>query len=132
MMDVTIILNDVPGELAEVGELLGYAGVSLEGGGVFVHQGTGVAHFLVDDAEKAKRVLGMHGIAVGEINPVLIQKLKQDVPGQLGMICRMMADQNINIRVQYSDHANQLILVVDDYEKGKEVSKKWSDEFHKS
>lgn len=127
MKDLTIILNDEPGTLAKMGEVLGVAGVSLEGGGVFVYQGIGVAHFLVDDAARAKVVLESNDIIVKEINPVLTQKLRQDVPGQLGMICRMMADHNVNIKVQYSDHSNQLILVVDDYEKGKDVSQRWSD-----
>jgi hypothetical protein len=49
----------------------------------------------------------------------LIQKLRQDEPGQLGNIYREMANANVNIEIHYSDHANQLILVVDDFEKGK-------------
>ena len=32
-----------------MGEALGRAGVSIEGGGGFVHNGTGVAHFLFAD-----------------------------------------------------------------------------------
>ncbi len=54
MKDLEILLENKPGALAEMGETLGAAGVSLEGGGVFVHDGVGVAHFLVEDAEKGK------------------------------------------------------------------------------
>jgi hypothetical protein len=126
MKDITIHILDKPGALAEMGEILGANGVSLEGGGVFVHNGKGIAHFLVEDAEKAKQVLGAKGIEVASIHPVLIQKLKQDVPGQLGKICRLMAKNNINILVQYSDHYNQLILVVDDHGKGKIISDNWA------
>ena len=126
MKDLAIIIKDQPGALAAMGNILGRAGVSLEGGGVFVHGGKGIAHFLVEDAEMGKSELEKHGIEVVGINKVLIQKLKQDVPGQLGKICRIMGENNVNILVQYSDHANQLILVVDDYEKGVEISKKWS------
>jgi hypothetical protein len=36
-----------------------------------------------------------------------------------------MADAGVNIEVLYSDHANQLILVVDDLEKGRAVSEAW-------
>ncbi len=125
MKDLQIILNNKPGELARMGEILGKANVSLEGGGVFVHKNIGVAHFLVEEAERGKAVLESNGIQVEEINDVLIQKLKQEVPGQLGKICRIMSENNVNILTQYSDHANQLILVVDDYIKGKEVSEKW-------
>jgi hypothetical protein len=41
------------------------------------------------------------------------------------MITRLMERAGVNIETLYSDHANQLILVVDDYEKGKLVSDQW-------
>lgn len=126
MKDLEIMLDNRPGALAEMGETLGKAGVSLEGGGVFVHEGKGIAHFLVDDATLGKKVLLEKGIKVVNINEVLIQKLKQDVPGQLGKLTRIMAENDVNIMVQYSDHDNQLILVVDDFEKGQLVSRNWS------
>jgi len=40
----------------------------------------------------------------------------------------MMADAGVNIEVIYSDHQNQLILVVDDLEKGCAVSEAWKRE----
>lgn len=126
MKDLEIILNNTPGALAEMGVTLGNAGVSLEGGGVFVHNGIGVAHFLVEDGEAGKKALEIKGIKVVKINEVLIQKLKQEVPGQLGKLCQIMADNKVNILTQYSDHDHQLILVVDDYEKGKIISQNWS------
>jgi hypothetical protein len=126
MKDLAIQLKNKPGALADMGETLGKAGVSLEGGGVFVCKDEGIAHFLVDDAEKGKQALIENGIEVIAINDVLIQKLKQDVPGQLGKICRLMEQNNVNILVQYSDHYNQLVLVVDDHEKGLKISQDWS------
>jgi len=129
MKDLEILLKNEPGSLALLGETLGKYQISLEGGGVFANGGLSIAHFLVDDAEKAKDVLQIAGIEVLQINEVLIQKLRQDVPGQLGMFCRRLADAGINILVQYSDHANQLIVVVDDIEKGKLVSEQWMKEW---
>ena len=126
MQNLSILLENKPGALAEMGEILGQAGVSLEGGGVFVHNGQGVAHFLVEEAQKGQIALEKNGVKVLAIENVLIQKLKQDVPGQLGKICRILAENDVNILVQYSDHSNQLILVVDDYLKGKEISENWS------
>lgn len=126
MKNLAIRLTNKPGALADMGEILGKAGVSLEGGGVFVYNGEGIAHFLVEDAEKGKQALMENDIDVIEINDVLIQKLKQDVPGQLGKICRVMQHNNVNILVQYSDHYNQLVLIVDDHEKGLKISKAWS------
>jgi hypothetical protein len=129
MKDLEILLKNEPGSLALLGETLGKNKISLEGGGVFQNGDLSIAHFLVQDAEKAKDVLQIVGIKVLKINEVLIQKLRQDVPGQLGMFCRRLADAGINILVQYSDHANQLIVVVDDIEKGKLVSDQWMKEW---
>ena len=129
MKDIEILLENVPGSLALLGETLGKIHVSLEGGGVFQTGNMSVAHFLVEDAVKAKDVLQTAGISVVKINDVLIQKLRQDVPGQLGMFCRKMADAGLNILVQYSDHSNQLVVVVDDIDKGKLVAQQWMKEW---
>jgi hypothetical protein len=37
----------------------------------------------------------------------------------------MMAKAGVNIEVLYSDHDHQLILVVDNIERGREVSEAW-------
>jgi hypothetical protein len=42
------------------------------------------------------------------------------------MFCKELADANINILTQYSNHSNQLIVVVDNYESAKIVSDKWT------
>jgi hypothetical protein len=36
-----------------------------------------------------------------------------------------MADAGVNIEVQYSDHYNQLILVVDQLVKGRAIAQAW-------
>jgi hypothetical protein len=129
MKDIEILLANKPGTLALVGETLGKNKISLEGGGVFQNGEIAIAHFLVEEGETAKEVLAQVQIQVAKINDVLIQKLRQDVPGQLGMFCRKLANAGVNILVQYSDHSNQLVLVVDDIEKGKQVSEEWMKEW---
>ena len=126
MKDLTIILEDRPGALAEMGEALGRAGVSVEGGGAFVVGGSGVAHFLLADGEAARQALEAAGIRVLEEREVLIQRLNQAQPGQLGKISRRMAEAGVNIEVLYSDHDNNLILVVNDLERGRAVSEAWT------
>ncbi|TMI85903.1 MAG: amino acid-binding ACT domain-containing protein [Bacteroidetes bacterium] len=125
MKDLEIILENKPGNLALLGETLGKSNISIEGGGVFQNGDHSVAHFLVEEAEKAREELTKVGIFVVKINNVLIQKLRQDVPGQLGMFCRNLSDAGVNILVQYSDHSNQFIVVVDDFQKGEQVSTDW-------
>ncbi len=125
MRDLAIRLENRPGALAEMGEALGRAGVSVEGGGAFVFAGQGIAHFLFEDTVAARQALEEKGIEVLEDREVLVQRLNQDQPGQLGKISRMMGEAGVNIEVIYSDHQNQLILVVDDFEKGQAVSEMW-------
>jgi hypothetical protein len=130
--DLTIALDNRPGALAAMGEALGRAGVSLEGGGAFVVNGDGVAHFLVHDGETARHALEAAGIRVLAVREVLVQRLKQDEPGQLGKIARRMAEAGVNIEVIYSDHDHQLIMVVDDMQKGRAVSEAWMREHPRS
>lgn len=129
MKDIEILLENKTGTLALLGETLGKNKISLEGGGVFQNGDVSIAHFLVEEAERAEAELAKAGIKVVKISDVIIQKLRQDVPGQLGMFCRNLADAGVNILTQYSDHSNQLIVVVDDYEKGRKISEEWIKEW---
>lgn len=126
MDDVAVDLPNRPGSLARFGEALGAAGVSLEGGGVFAVDGVGRAHFLVHDGEAARTALEKAGLGPATVRPVLIRRLKQDVPGQLGAIARALADAGVNIETQYSDHANRLILVVNDPETAERATRDWT------
>jgi len=137
MQDLTIALEHRPGALADMGDALGRAAISIEGGGAFavhgpfaVHDpfavhGQGVAHFLFHDGEAARRALEAAGIRVLQQREVLTQRLRQGQPGQLGKLARRMAEAGVNIEALYSDHEQQLILVVDDIEKGRLVSAAW-------
>lgn len=126
MKDLSIVLEDRPGALAELGEALGRAGVSVEGGGAFVVDGHGVAHFLFADGRAARDALETAGVRVLRERDVVVRRLNQAVPGQLGMLTRRMADAGVNIEVLYSDHDHRLILVVDDVLKGRAVAEAWT------
>ena len=125
MKDLSIVLDDRPGALAELGEALGRARVSIEGGGVFVTGGVGVAHFLFADGAAARRALEASGIRVVGEREVVLQRLAQGEPGQLGLLTRRMAEAGVNIEVMYSDHDHQLVLVVDDVTRGRAVAEAW-------
>jgi len=114
VIDLAIRLDDRPGALADMGDALGRAGVSVEGGGAFVVDGIGIGHFLFEDADAARMALEGAGVSVLAEREVLAVRLRQDVPGQLGALTRLVAEAGVNIEVQYSDHANRLILVVDE------------------
>lgn len=128
MDDVAVFLKNEPGALALMGETLAKAGLSIEGGGVWVIHGEGVGHFLFANGNAAKAALEAQGIIVGDVRKIVALKLKQDAPGQLGMLARKMADAGVNIAAQYSDHDNQLIIVTDNYEAAAHVAHTWMSE----
>lgn len=64
MRYLAILLENRPGALAEMGEALGSAGPSIEGGGAFLFEGTRIAHFLFRDGTAARNALEERGIEV--------------------------------------------------------------------
>lgn len=125
MKDLEIELENSSGELARMGHALGHAGVSIEGGGAWIVNGRAVAHFLFVDGDAARKALLDAGIRVVAVRDVIVQRLDQEAPGQLGKFIGMMADAGVIIEAQYSDHNNQLVLVVDDIETARRVSDAW-------
>ena len=128
MKDLSILMDNRPGALADIGDALGRAGVSIEGGGAWVVNGQAVAHFLFEDGTAARRALEAASIRVLDERDVLVQRLNQAEPGQLGKLARRMAEAGVNIDVLYSDHDHQLILAVDNFAQGQAVSDAWTRE----
>jgi organic hydroperoxide reductase OsmC/OhrA len=128
MKNLTISLVNHPGTLAQVGEILGEAGISIEGGGMFVVENRGIANFLVSDGVAGRRALESAGVCVLREDEVLILRLNQDEVGQLGKLLRRMADANVNVLTQYSDHDHQLVLVVEQLQAAQAVADAWMQE----
>ena len=128
MKNLSILLENRPGALADMGEALGRAGVSIEGGGMFVVDGKGVANFVVEDGAAGRKALEEAGMTVLREDDVVLTKLNQDEPGQLGKLLRRMADAGVNVITQYSDHDRRLVLVVDRLQEAREVADGWMQE----
>jgi hypothetical protein len=130
LQDVEIQLENRPGALADMGAALGRSGISIEGGGAWLVTGPArhrlvAAHFLFRDGTAARAALEAAGIEVHSVREVIALRLHQEEPGQLGKITRRMAHAGVNIEVLYSDHAHQLILVVDNVANAREVAAAW-------
>ncbi len=125
MFDLAIELGRRPDALAVMGEALGQAGISVEGGGMFTVDGRAIAHFLVEDGHEARRALAAAGISVTAVREVLARRLDQEAPGQLGAITRAIAEAGARIEVLYSDHDHRLILVTSDQAVAAAATKAW-------
>ncbi len=117
-----IIVNvddDRPGILAEVGELLGRAGVNIETLAASNYDRQGRIHLVVDDGEDAAEALSAAGFKVSETRPVLSTTL-DDRPGELGRYCRKLAEAGVMISAAYVARRGagetELIFAVDDLE----------------
>jgi len=118
--DVTVILEDRPGTLADVGEALGKADINIEGVCGFRSEGKGIVHILVEDAAAARRALEGVGIEVGDEREVFVLEI-QDRPGALGEVSRRIADAGVNIDLVYLASNNRLVIGVDDLERARAV-----------
>ncbi|GAA3182821.1 hypothetical protein [Nonomuraea roseoviolacea] len=116
--NLTVILNDRPGELARLGELTGEAGVNIEGLAAFTGDGKGVIHLLVadDDAARCRRALEGGGMGIADERPVLVVNL-EDRPGTLGELTRQLADANVNIDLAYTAFGGvKVVIATEDFE----------------
>lgn len=117
--------HDAPDSLACIGELLGDAGVNIEGLCMISCDGLQVIHFVVEDAVTARFVLEKGGFRIKDESEVFIlHKDKKRVtgkPGSFGGICRALADHDINIKFGYPAENNRYIFGVDDVAKARRL-----------
>ncbi len=119
--DITVILEDRPGTLADMGEALGRAGINIKGGCGLPVEGKGIIHLLVDDPDGAVTALADAGIEAHTPAEVIRHKF-QDRPGELGELTRRMGDAGINVYMFYLSAEGEIVLGVDDIEKARAVS----------
>ena len=114
--DITIVLEDRPGTLADLGEALGTAGINIDGMCGFPCEGKGVIHVLVDDAAGARHAIEAIGLEVSSEREILLFEA-EDRPGMLGEISRKLADSGVNVDLIYKATQSMLVIGVDDLAK---------------
>jgi hypothetical protein len=112
--DLTLYLDDHPGELARISSVLGAAGVNISGF-CAVTSGGGAAevHVLVDDMTAAFTTLAAEGVHVALEQEVVVLAV-DDRPGVLGEVSRKLGESGVNITLAYLATGTRLVFAADD------------------
>lgn len=111
--DLTLYLDDDPGELAQVGDVLGEAGVNIVGlCAVTSGGGQAKVHILVHDATPAFEALQDAGIEIAEEQEVIVLDV-EDRPGALGEAVHRLGAAQVNLETVYLATSTRLVLRAD-------------------
>jgi hypothetical protein len=121
--DVTVILDNQPGELARLGEVAGAAGVNIDGFAAFTGEGKGVVHVLVADdrLDTLRDAFTDAGMPVADAREVFVVSVA-DEPGALGEMGRRLADAGVNIDLAYTTFGGvRVVFGTDDVRSAREA-----------
>jgi hypothetical protein len=119
MKDLTVILENRPGTLADFGEATGRAGINIEGVCGTTEGGQGVIHILVEDPAATRAALSEAGIEVSDERDMLVVDV-EDRPGTMGEVAHRIGEAGVNIELAYTTFgAVRLVLGVDDLDKAR-------------
>ena len=114
MKDLTVILENKPGTLADVFEALGRAGINVVGSCGFPASGEGILHVLVEDAAAARQALEGVGLTVRDERDVVIVGPLPAQPRSGGAVLRRIADQGVNVDLLYMTEDGRVVLSGED------------------
>jgi hypothetical protein len=112
--DFSVYLDDQPGELSRLGQVLGGAGVNIEGFCAMTGiGGQAEVHILVEDGATAFAALEAAGIEVVSEQEVAVVDV-QDRPGVLGECSSKLGAAGVNITLAYLATGTRLVFAADD------------------
>lgn len=119
-IEFTVKLEDRPGTLAALGELLGEEDINIEAIQGASIEGHFVVSFVVRDSGKAIKTLNDANIQHTTREVLIVNILDQ--PGTIGDVARVMASAGINIEGVYVTTKGLVALRVDDLNGAKQVA----------
>ncbi len=121
MKDLTVVLKNQPGILADMGEALGKMGINMEGLCGIPLKNEAFVHILVEDETTTRWALEEAGFEIRAIREVLVVDVGQSVgkPGTGGRMARKIGDAGVNIDLIYFAENNRVVLGVDNLEKAR-------------
>lgn len=123
MDQITVVVDDKVGALADISYILGKAKINIDSLLVDSVSGKAIISLVVKDEKRAKTVLSANGYRVLE-SEVLIIRLK-DEPGELSRLSALLAKNKVNILNLYiiakENGASILALRTDKVKKAKRI-----------
>ena len=107
--DLTVVLVNKPGTLADASEALGRAGINIDGVCGFPAGSERIMHVLVEDATAAREALAAAGLEVRDERQVVVTTV-EDQPGSGGALLRRVADAGANVDLLYLTMDGRLVL----------------------
>lgn len=109
---ISIFVENKSGRLAEVTEALAGAGVNIRALSLADTTDFGILRVIVNDTEKAKRILAEGGFTVMKTDVVAVEV--PDQPGGLASILRMIGEAGMNVEYMYAfvKHGAENAIVV--------------------
>jgi hypothetical protein len=121
---ISIILDNVPGAMSHVSEILGREGVNIRAISVADTSDISTVRFVVDDPVRALNILKANGFSTKETDVLAVET--PDHPGGLNAVLKPLKAGNINVHYLYP-HLGRVggqavvILGVDKLEEAQEV-----------
>ena len=116
MKDIAVKIEDKPGQLALIVQILGENGINIEGGCAYPTEGASAIHLLVGEYNRAEKLLSENGFEVTDVRDVIDVHL-DNTPGQLAKFTKKLADADINLNLFYIGSNNRIIIGTDDLAK---------------
>jgi hypothetical protein len=96
---ISIVLDNVPGAMSNVSEILGREGVNIRAISVADTSDISTVRFVVDDPIKALNILKANGFSTKETDVLAVET--PDHPGGLNAVLKPLKTANINVHYLY-------------------------------
>jgi len=96
---ISIVLDNVPGAMSNVSEILGREGVNIRAISVADTSDISTVRFVVDDPIKALNILRANGFSTKETDVLAVET--PDHPGGLNAVLKPLKTANINVHYLY-------------------------------
>ncbi|MCQ2059581.1 MAG: amino acid-binding protein [Bacteroidaceae bacterium] len=97
---ISAFLENKPGRFAFISKVLGENDINMQAFTVSESAKFGIAHIIVDNAERAKSVLQENNIGV-HVSKVICLDIS-DRPGEMSKILKLLAENNISVEYMYA------------------------------